>query len=33
MFLKSLGIEAVLIGEVFMEADNIATKMREVMRY
>ena len=33
MFLKSLGIDAVLIGEVFMEADNIATKMREVMRY
>jgi indole-3-glycerol phosphate synthase len=33
MFLKSLGIDAVLIGEVFMEADNIAAKMREVMRY
>lgn len=33
MFLKSLGINAVLIGEAFMEADNIAAKMREVMRY
>ena len=33
MFLKSLGIEAVLIGEVFMEASDIAAKMREVMRY
>ncbi len=33
MFLKSLGIDAVLIGEVFMEASDIAAKMREVMRY
>ena len=33
MFLKSLGINAVLIGEAFMEADDIAGKMREVMRY
>ena len=33
MFLKSLGINAVLIGEAFMEADDIAAKMREVMRY
>ena len=33
MFLKSLGINAVLIGEAFMEADDMASKMREVMRY
>jgi indole-3-glycerol phosphate synthase len=33
MFLKSLGINAVLIGEAFMEASDIAAKMREVMRY
>lgn len=33
MFLKSLGINAVLIGEAFMEAGDIAGKMREVMRY
>ncbi|MGB2706029.1 MAG: indole-3-glycerol phosphate synthase TrpC [Candidatus Omnitrophota bacterium] len=33
MFLKSLGINAVLIGEAFMEADDIAAKMREIMRY
>jgi len=33
MFLKSLGVNAVLIGELFMEADDIAAKMREVMRY
>ena len=32
MFLKSLGINAVLIGEAFMETDDIAAKMREVMR-
>ncbi len=31
MFLKSLGINAVLIGEVFMETDDIAAKMRELM--
>lgn len=33
MFLKSLGVNAVLIGEVFMEADDIAMKMREIMRH
>ena len=33
MFLKSLGINAVLIGEAFMEAADIAAKMREIMRY
>lgn len=33
MFLKSLGVNAVLIGEAFMEAGDIAAKMREVMRY
>ncbi len=33
MFLKSLGVNAVLIGEAFMEADDIAGKMREIMRY
>ncbi|MCQ9206398.1 MAG: indole-3-glycerol phosphate synthase TrpC [Omnitrophica bacterium] len=33
MFLKSLGINAVLIGEAFMLADDIAAKMREIMRY
>ena len=33
MFLKSLGINAVLIGEAFMEAGDIAAKMREIMRY
>lgn len=33
MFLKSLGINAVLIGEAFMEVDDIASKVREVMRY
>jgi len=32
MFLKSLGINAVLIGEAFMEAGDIAAKMREIMR-
>jgi indole-3-glycerol phosphate synthase len=32
MFLKSLGVDAVLIGEVFMRADNIAEKIRELMR-
>ena len=31
MFLKSLGINAVLVGEAFMEADDIAAKMREMM--
>ncbi|MDP3730311.1 MAG: indole-3-glycerol phosphate synthase TrpC [Candidatus Omnitrophota bacterium] len=33
MFLKSLGINAVLIGEAFMESDDIAAKMREMMRF
>ncbi len=33
MFLKSLGINAVLIGEAFMEAPDIAAKIREIMRY
>jgi indole-3-glycerol phosphate synthase len=33
MFLKSIGINAVLIGEAFMEAPDIAAKMREIMRY
>ena len=33
MFLKSLGINAVLVGEAFIEADNIAAKMREMMHY
>ena len=33
MFLKSLGVNAVLIGEVFMEADDIAARMREVMHF
>lgn len=33
MFLKSLGINAVLIGEAFMESGDIASKMREIMRY
>ncbi len=33
MFLKSLGANAVLIGEAFMEAGDIAAKMREIMRY
>lgn len=33
MFLKSLGVNAVLIGEAFMESADIASKMREMMRY
>lgn len=33
MFLKSLGVNAVLIGEAFMEADDIGAKMREVMHF
>ncbi|MFA6635910.1 MAG: indole-3-glycerol phosphate synthase TrpC [Candidatus Omnitrophota bacterium] len=32
MFLKSLGVNAVLIGETFMRADNIGEKVRELMR-
>ena len=31
MFLKSLGVNAVLIGEAFMESDDIASRMREIM--
>ena len=33
VFLKSLGVNAVLIGEAFMEAPDIGAKMRELMRY
>jgi len=33
MFLRSLGVNAVLIGEALMEADDIAAKMREMMKY
>jgi indole-3-glycerol phosphate synthase len=33
MFLKSLGINAVLVGEAFMEADDIAAKMKEMMHF
>ena len=33
MFLTSLGVNAVLIGEAFMESSDIASKMRELMRY
>lgn len=32
MFLKSLGVNAVLIGETFMRADNIGEKVREFIR-
>ncbi|MEA3489574.1 MAG: indole-3-glycerol phosphate synthase TrpC [Candidatus Omnitrophota bacterium] len=32
MFLKSLGVNAVLIGETFMRAGNIGEKVRELMR-
>ncbi len=33
MFLKSLGVNAVLIGEAFMRSDDIGTKVREIMGY
>jgi len=33
MSLKSLGVNAVLIGEAFMEASDIGAKMREIMRH
>ena len=33
MFLKSLGLNAVLIGEAFMESSDIPSKIREMMRY
>lgn len=32
MFLKSLGVNAVLIGETLMRAENIGEKVRELMR-
>jgi len=32
MFLKSLGVNAVLIGETFMRTENIGEKVRELMR-
>ena len=32
MFLKSLGVSAVLIGETFMRSKNIGEKVRELMR-
>ena len=32
MFLKSLGVNAVLAGEVFMRTENIVGKIRELMR-
>ena len=32
MFLKSIGVNAVLIGEAFMVADDIGAKVREIMR-
>lgn len=32
MFLKSLGVNAVLVGETFMRAENIGQKVRELMR-
>jgi indole-3-glycerol phosphate synthase len=33
MRLKSLGVNAVLIGEVFMESEDISAKVKEVMGY
>ena len=33
MFLKSLGVNAVLIGEAFMESSDIAATMRDIMRF
>jgi len=32
MFLKSLGVNAVLVGETLMRAENIGSKIREMMR-
>jgi len=32
MFLKSIGVNAVLIGETFMRAENIADKVRDLIR-
>jgi indole-3-glycerol phosphate synthase len=33
MFLKSLGVDAVLIGETFMRSEDIGSKMRELMGF
>ena len=33
MFLKSLALDAVLIGEIFMRSDDIGSKVRELMGY
>lgn len=33
MYLKSLGVDAVLIGEAFMRSDDIGAKVRELMGY
>jgi indole-3-glycerol phosphate synthase len=33
MFLKSIGVNAVLIGEAFMESTDIAATMRDIMRF
>jgi len=33
MFLKSLDVDAVLIGETFMRSDDIGSKVRELMGY
>lgn len=33
MYLKSLGVHAVLIGETFMRSDDIGSKIRELMGY
>ena len=33
MFLKSLGVDAVLIGEAFMGSTDIAQAMRDIMRF
>lgn len=33
MYLKSLGVDAVLIGETFMRSDDIGSKVRELMGY
>ncbi|MFH1995782.1 MAG: indole-3-glycerol phosphate synthase TrpC [Candidatus Omnitrophota bacterium] len=33
MFLRSLGVHAVLIGEAFMVSDDIAAKMRQIMKF
>ena len=33
MFLKSIGVNGVLIGEAFMESDDIGSKMRDILRF